>query len=83
MGRGALSLGARSTNERPNRRGVLTLTSRMALLLRWLPIGAGLMGLWLAASPTAHAHYRGAGDRLGDLSGDRTQRMAARVAWRR
>ena len=54
-GRGALSVGARPTNERPNRRGVLTLTSRMALLLRWLPIGAGLIGLWLAASTTAHA----------------------------
>jgi soluble lytic murein transglycosylase len=27
----------------------------MALLLRWLPIGAGLIGLWLAASTTAHA----------------------------
>jgi soluble lytic murein transglycosylase len=34
---------------------VLTLTSRVALLLRSLSIGPGLMGLWLAASTTAHA----------------------------
>jgi soluble lytic murein transglycosylase len=54
-GRSVVSVGARPTNEHPNRRGVLTLTSRVALLLRWLPIGSGLMGLWLAASTTAHA----------------------------
>ena len=34
---------------------MLTLTSRVTLLLRWLPIGPSLMGLWLAASPTAYA----------------------------
>ena len=54
-GRSVVSVGARPTNEHPNRRGVLTLTSRVALLLRSLSIGPGLMGLWLAASTTAHA----------------------------